>query len=275
MSVFAGLLNQARERNLSIWAAVGCSGIGKEDHTIKVWRQVVFGGKLRVTKETSMANETRHAAWQTERRFAVRLLPEDGPSADLASGLREFLDAFDFASEWVSREDPARDGTTSLAIVETQDGVTEEVWTYTPGQPAADFSPLNWAAVPEFPTRQRKSRLRERVAHAGPLVERAPIVVPPTPPQRPVAPPEPEIVTTEVAAARETPRQWIRTRVLAAWNDRLSRCLLIAAGASLWFSVGLADPHFLLPLLVCLPALWWRQRSRDTSTPEAETEDWV
>jgi hypothetical protein len=51
--------------------------------------------------------------------------------------------------------------------------------------------------------------------------------------------------------------------------------LLIAAGASLWFSVGLADPHFLLPLLVCLPALWWRQRSRDTSTPEAETEDWV
>src|SRR2546421_5694025 len=189
-----------------------------------------------------MANETRHAAWQTERRFAVRLLPEDGPPADLASGLTEFLDAFDFASEWVSREDPARDGTASLAIVETQDGVTDEVWTYTPGQPAADFSPLNWAAVPRFPNRERKSRLRERVEHAGPVVERAPTVVPPSPPQRPVAqrpveqrpveqrpveqrpvaPPKPEIVRIDVAAASETPRQWVRTRLRAAWNDRLS-----------------------------------------------------
>jgi len=256
----------------------GCSGIGKEDHTIKRWRQAVFGGKLRVTKETSMAHETRHAAWQTERRFAVRLLPEDGPPADLASGLTEFLDAFDFASEWVSREDPARDGTAGLAIVETQDGIAEEVWTYTPGQPAADFSPLNWAAVPEFPHRERKSRLRERVERAGPVVERAPTVVRPSPPQRPIAPPpepEPEIVRTEVAATRETPRQSVRTRVLAAWNDRLSRCLLIASGASLWFSVGLADPQFLLPMLVFLPALWWRERGRDTSPPEPETEDWV
>ena len=113
-----------------------------------------------------MAHDVRHAAWQTERRFAVRILPEDGPPADLASGLTEFLDAFDFASEWVSREDPARDGTASLAIVETQDGVAEEVWTYTPGQPAPDFSPLSWPAVPEFPSRQRKSRLRERVGTA-------------------------------------------------------------------------------------------------------------
>ena len=223
-----------------------------------------------------MANETRHAAWQTERRFAVRLLPEDGPPADLASGLTEFLDAFDFASEWVSREDPARDGTAGLAIVETQDGIAEEVWTYTPGPPAADFSPLNWAAVPEFPHRERKSRLRERVERAGPVVERAPTVVPPRPPQRPIAPPpEPEIVRTDVAAASETPRQWLRTRLRAAWNDRLSRCCLIASGASLWFSIGLADPHFLLPLLVFLPALWWRERSRDTSTSEPETEDWV
>jgi hypothetical protein len=245
----------------------------------------VFAGTLWVTKETGMADETRHAAWQTERRFAVRLLPEDGPPADLASGLTEFLDAFDFASEWVSREDPTRDGTASLAIVETQDGVADEVWTYTPGQPAADFSPLNWAAVPRFPNRERKSRLRERVEHAGPVVERAPTVVPTSPPQRPVAQrpvapqpvarPKPEIVRIDVEGASETPRQWVRTRLRAAWNDRLSRCCLIASGASLWFAVGLADPHFLLPLLVFLPALWWRERNRDTSRPEAETEDWV
>jgi hypothetical protein len=239
----------------------------------------VFAGKLRVTKETGMAHETRHAAWQTERRFAVRLLPEDGPPADLASGLTEFLDAFDLASEWVSREDPARDGTASLAIVETQDGVAEEVWTYTPGQPpAADVSPLSWAAPPAFPTRQRKSRLRERVGTAV-VVERAPhVVVPPSPPQLPVvvARPEPKPVRTEeVAAARESPRQWLRAWVRTAWNDRLSRVCLIGSGASLWFTVGLADPHFLLPLLVFMPGLWWRHRSRDETPREVEPEDWV
>jgi len=237
----------------------------------------VFESKLWVTKETGMANETRHAAWQTERRFAVRLLPEDGPPADLASGLTEFLDAFDLASEWVSREDPARDGTASLAIVETQDGVAEEVWTYHPGQPAPDVSPLRWAAPPEFPSRQRKSRLRERVGTAV-VVERAPTVVPPSPPQRAVAVARPEpkpVRTAEVAAARESPRQWLRTWVRTAWNDRLSRVCLIGSGASLWFSVGLADPHFLLPLLVFLPALWWRHRNRVEPATEAEPEDWL
>jgi hypothetical protein len=226
-----------------------------------------------------MAHDSRHAAWQTERRFAVRILPEDGPPAELAGGLTEFLDAFDFASEWVSREDPARDGTASLVIVETQDGVAEEVWTYTPGQPAPDFSPLTWPAVPEFPSRQRKSRLRERI-ETGVVVERAPAVVPPSPPPRPVfvARPEPTPVrTAEVAAppVRESPRQWLRTWVRTAWNDRLSRVCLIGAGASLWFSVGLADPHFLLPLLVFLPALWWRYRNRVEPEAQVEPEDWV
>ena len=226
-----------------------------------------------------MAHETRHAAWQTERRFAVRLLPEDGPPADLASGFTEFLDAFDLASEWVSREDPARDGTASLAIVETQDGVAEEVWTYTPGQsPAADVSPLSWAAPPAFPTKQRKSRLRERVGTAV-VVDRAPpVVVPPSPLQLPVvvARPEPTPVRTEeVAAPRESPRQWLRAWVRTAWNDRLSRVFLIGSGASLWFTVGLADPHFLLPLLVFMPGLWWRHRSRDETPREVEPEDWV
>ena len=178
MSVLAGLLNQARERSFSIWASVGCSGIGKEDHTIKRWRPAAFAGKLRVTKGEGMAQELRHAAWQTERSFTVRLIPEGGPPADLASGLMEFLDAFDLASDWVSREDPGRDGTVSLAIVETQDGLAEEVWTYTPGQPAPDFSPLTWPPVPEFPSRKRKSRLRERVESAPAPVEHAPAVAP-------------------------------------------------------------------------------------------------
>jgi hypothetical protein len=138
---------------------------------------------------------------------------------------------------------------------------------------------LTWPAVPEFPSRQRKSRLRERI-ETGVVVERAPAVVPPSPPPQPVfvARPEPTPVrTVEVAAppVRVSPRQWLRTWVRTAWNDRLSRVCLIGSGASLWFSVGLADPHFLLPLLVFLPALWWRHRNRVEPTTEAEPEDWL
>ena len=231
-----------------------------------------------------MAHESRHAAWQTERSFAVRLLPEDGPPADLASGLTEFLDAFDLASDWVSREDPERDGTASLAIVETHEGITEEIWTYTPGQPAADFTPLTWPAVPEFPKRERRSRLSQRVSTTG---NRAPKALPPSPAWPIAVAPAPVIDRTEKPPAqgeapriepapREAPRKWIRAQVRAAWDDRLSRGCLIGAGASLWFSIGLADWHFLLPLLVFSPALWWRQRSiRDAPAPEAEPEDWL
>jgi hypothetical protein len=225
-----------------------------------------------------MAQETRHAAWQTERSFAVRLLPEAGPPTDLASGLTEFLDAFDLASEWVSREDPARNGAATLAIIETRDGVTGEVWSYPPGPPVGGqdltarlgFNPLTWVGVPEFNADDRKSRLRQRV---WPVADSAPTVLPSTPP--PLALLEPEIERTEAAApAYEAPRRSIRARVRAAWDDRISRCCLIASGVSLWFTVGLADPLFLLPLLGFGPALWWRERIL-ASAPEAETEDWL
>jgi hypothetical protein len=217
-----------------------------------------------------MAQEIRHAAWQTERSFAVRLLPEDGPPADLASGLTEFLDAFDLASEWVSREDPTRNGAATLAIIETRDGVPEEVWTYPPGPPVGGqeltarlgFNPLTWVGVPEFNAAER----------VWPVADRAPTVLPSTPP--PLALLEPEIETTETAPAAETPRRSVRTMARAAWDDRLSRCCLIACGLSLWFTVGLADPQFLLPLLGFGPALWWRQRDR-ASAPEADAEDWL
>ena len=60
----------------------------------------------------------------------MRLL-QGGPPTELADGLTEF-DAFDLAFEWLNREDPARTGSATLAIVETCDGVSEEVWTYPP-----------------------------------------------------------------------------------------------------------------------------------------------
>jgi hypothetical protein len=79
-----------------------------------------------------MAGNARHAAWQTERRFTVTLRPVDGSQTELAGDLTDYLDAVDFAFEWLNAEDPARNGTATLAIVETEDGVSTEVWTYPP-----------------------------------------------------------------------------------------------------------------------------------------------
>jgi len=98
-----------------------------------------------------MASESRHAAWQKERSFAVKLLPEQGPPADLASGIPEFLDAIDFAFEWLNREDPSRRGTPSLAIFETAGDEVEAVWSYPPAPPEGPalvelfgFNPVTW-----------------------------------------------------------------------------------------------------------------------------------
>ncbi len=250
------------------------------------------------------SSETRHAAWQTERRFAVRLSPEGGPPTELADGLTEFLDAFDLAFDWLNREDPTRTGAATLAIVETSDGVSEEVWTYPPlptnGLELTErlgFNPANWAGVPGYAPDERKSRLRQRVgasdprddeapwrqieravtAHAAPSVEpsvalpvaepvvaREPALAPasapasrpaPTRPRTPKVDYTPKVDLTEPAALYVTARKWIRVNVPTAWDDRLSRYCLILSGASLWFTLGLADPQFLAPLLVCVPAL--------------------
>jgi hypothetical protein len=261
-----------------------------------------------VTEEKSMASETRHAAWQTERRFAVRLLPEGGPPTELAGGLTEFLDAFDLAFEWLHREDPARTGRATLTILETCDGVSEEVWTYPPapanGQELVarlGFNPLNWPGVPGYSADERKSRLRQRVGATDRRADEAPspkvehvVAAAPAPSVAPsvahhVVLPEPEpepkptlpdhvtapVEATERAPVRERVRRWIRANARPTWNDRVSRVCLVLSGASLWFSLGLADPQFLVPLLVFVPTLWWRHRNREAPAPEAETEDWL
>jgi hypothetical protein len=105
-----------------------------------------------------MATESRHAAWQKERSFAVKLLPEQGPPAELARGIPEFLDAIDFAFEWLNREDPSRRGTPSLAIFATDGGEVEAVWSYPPTPPDGPalvelfgFNPVTWkSSVPEY-----------------------------------------------------------------------------------------------------------------------------
>ena len=142
-----------------------------------------------------MANETRHAAWQTERHFAVRLLPEEGDPTELADGLGDFLEAVDFAVEWLAREDPERTGTASLAIFETSNGEAEKVWAYPPdaspeGAPLMKifgFDPVNWkAASDEYSPREPALGTfftRAPVGFTRPPVE----ATPPAPSAAPVA----------------------------------------------------------------------------------------
>lgn len=61
----------------------------------------------------------------------------------------------------------------------------------------------------------------------------------------------------------------------AVWDDPVSRCLLFLAIASLWLTLGLADPAFLLLLLVLLPCLWWRQRRQSATRAEDDSDDWL
>lgn len=247
-----------------------------------------------------MAPETRHAAWHDERSFAVRLLPEEGDPTELVSGLGDFLEAVDFAVEWLAREDPERTGTAGLAIFETRGGEAEKVWAYPPDQPPEGeqltkifgFDPVNWKpAGAEF-------------AHSGPargtFFPRALETAPPvnsrsararSAPRALPSPPQPTVVAPEDGAARVPSRAGVaaedpaapvpsRTRLeprmvlAAAWADRVSRACLLLAGVALWFSLALADPSFLVLLLVALSGLWWR-RDKLVGTAETDGDDWL
>ena len=176
-----------------------------------------------------MANETRHAAWQSERSFAVRLLPEEGDPTELVDGLGDFLEAVDFAVEWLAREDPERTGTASLAIFETSTGEAEKVWAYPPddspdGSPLMEifgFDPVNWKAASSeysprepalgtFFTRAPENFTRPPAEATPPAPSAAPVALTPAtvapPPPAPVAaPPPPPVAPTPAApvAARQ------------------------------------------------------------------------
>lgn len=157
-----------------------------------------------------MATEIRHAAWQNQRTYAVRLLSGPGPAADIAEGLDELLDAVDFALEWLDRVDPERDRGTRLVILETRAGVTEEVWTY-PSERRDEgrglvelfgYDPVTWkSGVREFSAAERRARLSDRIrpAAGAPPHPRPPL----DPPRRPEPEPEPtsEPPRTERAAS--------------------------------------------------------------------------
>src|SRR2546427_9444251 len=154
-----------------------------------------------------MATSTRHAAWWNERSFAVGLPDEQGPPAELAGGFSDFFDAFDFAVEWLAREDPGRDGTTNLAIFETHAGTTEQVWAYPPEQPAEGqqlvklfgFDPTTWKpTVPEFASKEPTGpTFLNRAAQARGPAKVVPIRAALTIPPAAVESETPAVATTE------------------------------------------------------------------------------
>ena len=167
-----------------------------------------------------MANETRHAAWQTERHFAVRLLPEEGEPTELADGLGDFLEAVDFAVEWLAREDPERTGTASLAIFETSSGGSEKVWAYPPDESADEssplmkifgFDPVNWkAASSEYSPKEPAlgtffTRAPESMTAAVAAARVAPVAPPPAPAPVPAPAPQPAVVAPAVPEPRPVP----------------------------------------------------------------------
>ena len=168
-----------------------------------------------------MADERRHAAWQHERSFAVRLLPEEGDPVELADGLGDFLDAVDFAVDWVSREDPDRKGTAGLAIFETRAGETEQVWAYPPGSfdgrplmKIFGFDPVNWkSGSVEFAPRPKNGTFFSR-----PTTKREQETAAPEPLREPVAasePPQQPVVAPEPPLQRPTAPEPPRERVVA------------------------------------------------------------
>ena len=185
-----------------------------------------------------MANETRHAAWQSERRFAVRLLPEEGDPTELAEGLGDFLEAVDFAVDWLTQEDPERTGTASLAIYETSSGEAEKVWAYPPDGPPDDaplmkifgFDPVTWKSPSsEYSPREPAlgtffTRVPENAAPPP-----APRAEPAAPRPAPVASPPPQRQPAAVAVEHEEPppaaRPHLRPRraLAAAWGDPVAR----------------------------------------------------
>jgi hypothetical protein len=261
-----------------------------------------------------MAPETRHAAWQDVRRFSVRLLPEEGDPTELVGGIGDFLDAVDFAVDWLAREDPDRTGTASLAIFEARNGTAEKVWAYPPDSPDGapltkifGFDPVNWkSAAAEFapPREPAKGTFFPRVEtetktapaptpspkSALPAPRALPVPPPPTPPPAvvPLRPPTPAVVPLRpptpavVAVTYEDrpepttePRHLDPRRALAAaWDDRVARACLCLATVSLWLALALSSATVLVLFFVALSGLWWR-RDKLVGDAKADLEDWL
>ncbi len=230
-----------------------------------------------------MADETRHAAWQSERSFAVRLLPEGGEPTELAAGIGDFMEAVEFAVEWLGREDPERTGTASLAIYETRAGDSEKVWAYPPDEPddgdplmkIFGFDPVTWQPgsngyMPREPALGTFFTRPVENVTAAPPPPPAPRYIPPAAPSQPIV--------VGAAEEPETPRAGRhlrpRSELAAAWADPVARSLLLVGGFLLWLTVAFGYASGLLFVLFALSGLWWR-RGKLVGMAETDAEDWL
>jgi hypothetical protein len=251
-----------------------------------------------------MVEGSRHAAWHKERSFAVQLLHEQDPPTQLAGGFAEFLDAFDFAYEWLSQDNPANPATSNLGIYKRGDGSEEKVWAYPPAALGDNpglvslfgFDPVNWKSpVAEFPPAKRTIPVSP---HSRPPSVEPPadaefdttlaafLARPERQPTHETVPPkyeegareEPPVEDPQLEEPqqhRESARKWAVGTARSLWDDVVSRSLLILCAASIWLSLTLSDSSFLLLLLVGLPGLWWRRGKRAASaTADTDYGDW-
>ena len=73
--------------------------------------------------------------------------------------------------------------------------------------------------------------------------------------------------------SRAATRTSISASVGRTWDNRASRCCLIAAAASSWLALALADPIFLITLLAAIIGLWVLRHRNDT--PTTDPDEWL
>lgn len=243
-----------------------------------------------------MAEDTRHAAWQDKREFSIRLVPADGPARDLVTGFTDFLAAVDYVTEWLDREDPSCTDDQKLVIVQTEGGVSSEVFSYPPpeerdpGQGLVErygFNPAAPRFVPGERSKPKLDRLSSRIAHAPETLPRSAQLSSLPGPSRVTGSDEPVAATVPAPASEaiEQPLQphrrpmWRTNRhsIVSAlrlfWDDRASRSCVIVATLSIWLTVALADATFLVPLLASGTALWFLRHRRPVA--ESDADDWL
>lgn len=101
-----------------------------------------------------MAEHQRHAAWHPEA-YAVYAI--HATRRVLVGERQTFLDAFDFAAEYLDERDPQRAGTVpALEIVAGGPG-GETIWQYSSDDPPPSYDPISrWGFVQwEGPRRAR------------------------------------------------------------------------------------------------------------------------
>jgi hypothetical protein len=66
----------------------------------------------------------------------------------------------------------------------------------------------------------------------------------------------------------------LRSEVDRLWSDRLSRGCLLATAASIWLTVALVEPMFLIVLVGAGTATWLRRRQLAAMPAPEDEWDW-